>query len=97
MIVESAILSIKCGEEKAFEAALKGALPLIQASKGFHKIEVRRCIEDGSRYLLLVWWETVEDHTIGFRGSERYQKWREALHRFYDGPLTVLHYAEPLS
>lgn len=97
MIVESAILPIKHGQEQAFEAALKNALPLIRASKGFHRIEVRRCVEDASKYLLLVWWETVEDHTIGFRGSERYQKWREALHRFYDGPLTVVHYAEPVN
>jgi heme-degrading monooxygenase HmoA len=96
MIVESAILPIKAGQEAAFEAALRQALPLIKASKGFHKIEVRPCVENKSRYLLLVWWDTVEDHTVGFRGSERYQKWREALHRFYDGPLTVLHYEEPI-
>jgi heme-degrading monooxygenase HmoA len=94
MIVESAILPIKQGQEGAFEAALRDALPLIKASKGFHKIEVRPCVEQTGRYLLLVWWDTVEDHTIGFRGSERYQKWREALHHFYDGPLTVLHYRE---
>jgi heme-degrading monooxygenase HmoA len=97
MIVESAILPIKQGQERAFEAALKEALPLNQASKGFHKIEVRRCVEDASRYLLLVWWETVEDHTIGFRQSERYAKWRAALHRFYDGPLTVMHYGEAVN
>ena len=96
MIVESAILPIKAGEEKAFEVTLKEALPLIQASKGFHKLEVRPCVEEKGRYLLLVWWDTVEDHTIGFRGSDRYQKWRAALHHFYDGPLTVLHYSEPL-
>jgi heme-degrading monooxygenase HmoA len=96
MIVESAILPIKVGQEKVFEAALREALPLIQASKGFHKIEVRPCVEEKGRYLLLVWWDTVEDHTAGFRGSDRYQKWREALHHFYDGPLTVLHYGEPV-
>ena len=96
MIVESAILPIKPGQKAAFEAALRGALPLIQASKGFRKIEVRPCVEDKSRYLLLVWWDSVEDHTIGFRGSERYQQWRAALHHFYDGALTVLHYGEPV-
>ena len=96
MIVESAILPIKQGEEMAFEAALRAALPLIEASKGFRKIEIRPCVEQKGRYLLLVWWDTVEDHIIGFRGSERYQKWREALHRFYDGPLTVLHYGKPV-
>ena len=96
MIVESAILPIKPGQGAEFEAALRDALSLIKASKGFHKVEVRPCVEHKGRYLLLVWWDTVEDHTVGFRGSERYQKWRQALHHFYDGPLTVLHYAEPV-
>ncbi len=96
MIVEAAILPIKPGQEATFEAALRNALPLIEASNGFRKIEVRPCVEQKSRYLLLVWWDSVEDHTVGFRGSERYQKWREALHHFYDGPLTVLHYGEPV-
>jgi heme-degrading monooxygenase HmoA len=96
MIVESAILPIKSGQEAAFETALRDALPLIQASKGFRKIEVRPCVEQKGRYLLLVWWDTVEDHTIGFRGSERYQNWRAALHHFYEGPLTVMHYGDPV-
>ncbi|HYM17321.1 MAG TPA: antibiotic biosynthesis monooxygenase [Micropepsaceae bacterium] len=96
MIVESTILPIKAGREEAFEAALKEALPLIQASKGFHKIEVRPCVEQEGSYLLLVWWDTVEDHTVGFRGSEQYQKWRAASHHFYDAPLTVLHYGDPV-
>jgi heme-degrading monooxygenase HmoA len=97
MIVESAVLPIRIGHEAQFEAALREALPLIQASKGFQKIEVRRCVEDKSRYLLLVWWDSVEDHTIGFRQSDRYPKWRALLHHFYDGPLTVLHYEEPVA
>ena len=96
MILESAILSIRPGEEAAFEAALSDALPLIQASQGFRKIEVRPCVENKSCYLLLVWWDTLEDHTVGFRGSERYQKWREALHHFYDPFPTVLHFGEPV-
>ena len=59
MIVESAILSILPGKEAAFEAALREALPLIQASQGFRKIEVRPCVENKSHYLLLVWWDTL--------------------------------------
>ena len=49
-------------------------------------------MEIGGHYLLLVWWDTVEDHTIGFRGSDSYRKWRKALHHFYDPFPTVLHY-----
>jgi heme-degrading monooxygenase HmoA len=96
MIVEAAILPVKAGQESAFEAALHYALPLIQASKGFRNIEVRPCLEHKGHYLLLVWWDTVDDHTVGFRNSERYQKWREALHHFYDGTVIVLHYGEPV-
>ena len=96
MIIESAVLSIKPGQAPAFEAALKKALPLIQATPGFLGIEVRPCIENPDQYLLLVRWERLEDHTIGFRESPRYPRWREALHHFYDGPIGVLHYAEPV-
>ncbi|HMI97200.1 MAG TPA: antibiotic biosynthesis monooxygenase [Micropepsaceae bacterium] len=95
MIIESAILSIKPGQGPAFEAALKTALPLIEATPGFLGIEVWPCIENEDQYLLLVRWETLEDHTIGFRGSERFPKWRDALHHFYDPMPAIRHYSEP--
>ena len=50
-------------------------------------------MERESRYLLLVNWETIEDHTEGFRGSAEYQQWRELLHHFYDPFPTVEHYS----
>jgi heme-degrading monooxygenase HmoA len=96
MIVEAATLSIKPGQGPAFEIALKRALPLIQATPGFIGIEVRPCIEQASQYLLLVKWERLEDHTVGFRQSDRYPKWREALHHFYDPTPSVLHYREAI-
>ena len=96
MIVESAILSVKPGQSPAFEAALREALPLIEATHGFLGFEVRPCLEKPDHYLLLVSWEKLEDHTIGFRGSDRYQKWRIALHHFYEPLPTVLHYGEPV-
>ena len=96
MILESAILSIKPGQGAAFESALRDALPLIQATPGFRGIEIRPCIEKTDRYLLLVSWEKLEDHTVGFRTSERYEKWRAALHHFYDPFPVVLHYGEPI-
>jgi len=96
VIVESAILSVKPGQGPAFEAALKQALPLIEATPGFIGLEVRPCIEKGDHYLLLVRWENLEDHTIGFRQSDRYPKWREALHHFYDPMPAILHYREPV-
>jgi heme-degrading monooxygenase HmoA len=92
MILESALLDVKPGEEAAFEAALKEARPLIAATPGFLSIAVHRCIETPNRYLLLVGWETLEDHTVGFRQSPRYEKWRALLHRFYDPFPRVEHF-----
>ena len=96
MILEAAILSVKPGQAPAFEAAMAAARPLIEASDGFEGMEVRPCIEDPNRYLLLVWWARLEDHTEGFRGSERYRDWKAALHHFYQPFPSVDHYGAPL-
>jgi heme-degrading monooxygenase HmoA len=96
MIVEHAILNIRKGQSAAFEAAMKKARPLIEATEGFQKMEVRSCIESKDRYLLLVWWSSVEAHTVGFRQSARYNEWREALHGFYEPFPTVQHYGQPI-
>lgn len=71
---------------------MRTARPLIAATPGFGGMNVHRCIETPNRYLLLVQWEKLEDHTIGFRQSNRYSKWREMLHHFYDPFPTVEHY-----
>ncbi len=92
MILESAILNVRAGQETAFEAALQKARPLIAATPGFHDINVHRCLETPGQYLLLVRWETLEAHTVGFRQSDRFPQWRALLHHFYDPPPTVLHY-----
>ncbi len=94
MIVEHAILNVKPGESPAFLSALEDALPLISATPGFLNLEVRPCLETPDRFLLLVQWDTLEDHTQGFRGSERYQQWRAMLHHFYAPFPVVEHYGE---
>jgi heme-degrading monooxygenase HmoA len=73
------------------------AQPLIAASPGFGAIDVRRCQETPNRYLLLVTWNRLEDHTEGFRKSDRYQEWRRLLHHFYDPFPVVEHYSEPIT
>ncbi|MBC8038405.1 MAG: antibiotic biosynthesis monooxygenase [Rhizobiales bacterium] len=97
MIVEHAILNVKPGQAAAFEQAMQTALPLISATPGFLGLEVRPCLETTGRYLLLVRWETLEAHTEGFRGSNRYEKWRALLHGFYDPFPLVEHYGEPIA
>jgi len=54
--------------------------------------ELRRCVEAPNRYLLLVRWRKLEDHTVGFRKSARYEEWKKLLHHFYDPFPTVEHY-----
>ncbi len=76
MILEKAILNIKTGQSRDFEAALRRALPLISSAPGFIDIEIRPCIETPDRYLLLARWQTVEAHMEGFRLSPVYQEWR---------------------
>ncbi len=96
MILEHAILSIKPGESAAFEQAMREARSLIAATPGFQRLEVRPCVETSDRYLLLVWWDTLEAHTEGFRKSDRYQYWRNLLHHFYEPFPLVEHYGEPI-
>ena len=92
MILEVAVLDVKPGEARDFEDAFSGAKPLIAATPGFLGLELRRCIERSDRHLLLVKWETLEAHTQGFRGSDRYAEWKRLLHRFYDPFPIVEHY-----
>jgi heme-degrading monooxygenase HmoA len=94
MILESALLDVKPGAEAAFEAAIRQARPLIAATPGFRSIAIRRCLETPNRYLLLVEWEKLEDHTVGFRQSARYEKWRALLHHFYDPFPRVEHFGD---
>jgi heme-degrading monooxygenase HmoA len=54
--------------------------------------QLQRCVEKQNRYILLVHWETLEAHTVDFRGSEQYQEWKRLLHHFYDPFPAVEHY-----
>jgi len=92
MILEQAVLDVKPGETRAFEAAFAEAQRIISASPGYVSHELRRSVENPNRYLLLVRWRTLEDHTVRFRQSAPYQKWKALLHHFYDPFPTVEHY-----
>lgn len=92
MILEMAVLQVKPGKASEFEAAFAVAAPIIAASPGYIAHELHRCLEDPDRFLLLVRWQTLEDHTEGFRGSPDYQRWKALLHHFYDPFPEVWHY-----
>lgn len=97
MILEVAILKVKPGIAAEFEAAFATASLIISSMSGYISHELQRCLEVENQYILLVRWAKLEDHTIGFRQSPEYQKWRQLLHHFYDPFPTVQHYEKILS
>jgi heme-degrading monooxygenase HmoA len=92
MILEVAPLSVKLGLEREFEATFHVAQKIIASMPGYISHELRRCIERPNEYLLLVQWQTLADHEVGFRKSAQYLEWKALLHHFYDPFPTVLHY-----
>jgi len=97
VILEHALLTVRAGEQEAFEAAFARARRLIAASPGFRGLRLARCLERDSGYLLLVEWDRLEDHTEGFRGSPAYQEWKALLHPFYEPFPVVEHFTTVLS
>ena len=92
MVLEAAVLNVRAGEEPAFEQAFRAAALLIAGVPGYISHQLQSCIETKGRYLLLVKWETLEAHTVGFRQSAAYQEWRRLLHHFYEPFPVVEHY-----
>jgi heme-degrading monooxygenase HmoA len=88
-----ALLNVRVGLEREFEAAFAQASLIIASMPGYISHQLQRCIETSNRYALLVNWTSIEAHTIGFRGSPEYQRWKQLLHHFYDPFPTVEHYA----
>ena len=92
MILEVAILQVKPGIAAEFETAFAIASSIISSMPGYISHELQRCLEVENQYILLVRWKKLEDHTVGFRQSPEYQKWRLLLHHFYQPFPTVEHY-----
>lgn len=92
MILEHAVLNVRPTDTEAFEKAFAQAQGIIASMPGYLSHELHRCIEDENRYLLLVRWESLEDHTKRFRGSNEYNEWKSLLHHFYEPFPEVDHY-----
>ena len=92
MILEVAILNVKLGQEAEFASVFEKAQKIISSMNGYVSHQLQKCIENPNRYILLVNWQTLEDHTKGFRESDEYQEWRAMLHHFYDPFPIVEHY-----
>ena len=94
VITEHALLPVKPGLEAEFESAFREARPIIASMPGFISLALHRGIESPSTYLLLVEWQSVEHHEVGFRQSPEYQQWKALLHRFYKPFPVVEHFSE---
>jgi heme-degrading monooxygenase HmoA len=96
MIVEHALIDVRPELADGFPAAVEAARPVIGAADGFVSLELRRGIESPARFLLLVTWATLEDHTVGFRQSPAFAEWRAVVGPFFADPPAVYHYTAPL-
>ena len=94
MITEIAQIDIKPGTEAEFETGVKNAAPLFQRAKGCHGVELQRSIEKPGRYRLFVKWQTVENHTVDFRGSADFAEWRKLVGHCFAQPPQVEHVAQ---
>jgi len=92
VILEVATLDVRKSANDSFEGDFQVAEKIISSIPGYLSHELLRCIENPGRYVLLVRWESLEAHTIGFRQSPRYQEWKKLLHRYYDPFPSVEHY-----
>ena len=91
MITEIAQIDVKPGTEKDFELAVAKARPLFLRAKGGHALELHRSIEKPQRYRLMVKWETLENHTVDFRGSADFGEWRALVGPYFAAPPEVEH------
>jgi len=91
MIFEVARIEIKPGSEDAFERAVAEAAPLFNAASGCRGLELHRSIEAPNTYVLLVRWDTLEDHMVHFRGSPAFARWRELASPHFAAPPSVEH------
>lgn len=94
MILEVAILNVIPGQEDAFLKAFSQAQTIISGMTGYLSHQLKRCMENGSQFILLVEWKKLTDHTEGFRQSNEYKEWRKLLHHFYSPFPTVEHYQD---
>ena len=92
MILEVAILHVKASQEKQFEIDFATAGQFISSCMGYIKHSLRKCIEENNKYILLVDWENLENHTVKFRQSTQYLEWKKLLHNYYEPFPIVEHY-----
>lgn len=92
MITEIVLLYTREKESDLFENAFRQAREIISKMKGYLEHELQKCIEKENKYVLIIRWNTIEDHIEGFRKSDAYKEWKRLLHHFYEPFPVVEHY-----
>jgi heme-degrading monooxygenase HmoA len=93
MILEVADIRIQPGQQAAFDEAIqRGLATVISQAKGFKGWKINKGVESPERYLLMIFWETLEDHTVGFRGGPLFAQWRAIVGPFFASPPVVEHF-----
>ena len=92
MVLEIADFAVLPGKEDEFAAAVREGLAYVTGTPGCRSARVTRGVESPSRFVLLIEWDSLEAHTVGFRESENFGRWRGVVGPFFDGPPRVEHF-----
>jgi heme-degrading monooxygenase HmoA len=93
MILELVDIRIQSGKQREFDAAIvRGVTEVISKAKGFCGYRINKGIESAERYVLMIYWQTLENHTVDFRESPAFQEWRSIVGPFFAGPPAVEHF-----
>ncbi|HTR05088.1 MAG TPA: antibiotic biosynthesis monooxygenase [Paraburkholderia sp.] len=91
MVYEMAHITVSAGKNAQFEAGVKEALPLFHRARGCRGVELQRSVEEPNQYVLVVQWDTVEDHMVHFRESADFEEWRRLVGPYFEKPPAVGH------
>ena len=93
MILEIADITISPGKQAEFDTAIQLAIDTVASqAKGFRGFEVKRGIESPERYILMIYWDTLENHTVDFRQGPLFPQWRAIVGPFFAAPPMVEHF-----
>ena len=93
MILELADIRVHSGKQAEFDVAIKrGVETVISKAKGFRGYKVNKGVESPERYILMIFWDTIENHTVDFRQSPAFQDWRAIVGPYFAAPPAVEHY-----
>jgi heme-degrading monooxygenase HmoA len=93
VILELADIRIQPGQQAAFDEAIQRAIStVVSKAKGFQGFKINKGIENPERYILQIFWDTLENHTVDFRGSPAFTEWRAIVGPFFAAPPVVEHF-----